>query len=734
MSWTGPGPVRNAAATTSATSATPIRPVPEMSNRPQHVLDLACKVFQAALGGLGFLGPDGELHGYLTYGVAEENVPGFLRSPWATAVVERILDHAGPIRQEGPDALALGAVPAGVGPLGSFLAVPLAILGPPRAAFYVVRAAGRLPFTEHDEHLMTLFAGALEQGHLGEEARLVTQLGLLNRLSQAAAGTLDRDALLAVALRELERHLPLHTCVVWLSESAPGSPGVAEPPPAYLVAHTSPAARPELRAPLVVAGARVPADEPALRPCLEEGTACYADWACPEDRQGPLAQDLGRRGATAQFAVPLRGGDRTLGVLQCLSGRRGFTGEQVQLLHLVADLLGPAVSNCRLYGQLHAAYDELRRTQGQLVLAEKMRAVGELAGGVAHEFNNALCGVLGFLELALNDPGLAKEHRGHLLSARRCALGAARVVRRVQDFSCRRRDEAAPRWVDLNALVRRGVELVRHKWEITGPETPRIRVEVRTEASAGVEGHPDELREVLTNLVFNAVEAMPQGGTLTLRTWACEDRVYLSVADTGVGISEEARRRLFEPFFTTKGSQGTGLGLTVVFTIVQRHGGEIEVASRAGAGSTFTVSFPAAAAPAPPPEEATDSATGLPSRGLNLLVVEDEEAVRRFLHLALTRLGHRLRIAADVASGKAALEAESFDVVLTDLGLPDGSGEEVVRTAARLRPGTPVVLLTGWADQMARKPDGVARLLGKPVTLDTLARTLAEVAAAAPVG
>ncbi|HKB40609.1 MAG TPA: ATP-binding protein, partial [Gemmataceae bacterium] len=402
----------------------------------------------------------------------------------------------------------------------------------------------------------------------------------------------------------------------------------------------------------------------------------------------------------------------------------------------------PAISSCRLYGQLRKAYEQLQLTQHQLAQSEKMRALGELAGGMAHDFNNALCGVLGFLELVLLDRELVPASRKNLEAARTCALDAAQTVRRVQDFSRWRRNELAVQRVDLNGLVRETVELTRPRWEnYARGKGVLIEVVVETVTEAPISGCPAELREVLTNLVFNAVDAMPRGGTLTVRTWSAGSYAFLSVGDTGVGISEAVRHRLFEPFFTTKGERGNGLGLSVTFGIVQRHGGEITVESEVGRGTTFTIRLPAGVeevvrvVPAPAPGAGVWTAEPLAGkmpapRSLRILIVEDEVTVRQFLGMGLSRLGHRPVLTANAREGLAAFEQEAFDVVLTDLGLPGVSGEEVARQVTKRSPNMPVILLTGWADQIVEERgslEGVKCILGKPVTLDTLNATLASV-------
>jgi CheY-like chemotaxis protein len=434
-------------------------------------------------------------------------------------------------------------------------------------------------------------------------------------------------------------------------------------------------------------------------------------------------------------------------------------------------LLGPAISNCQLFRRLRAAYDELRTAHHHLIQAEKMRALGELAGGMAHDFNNSLCGVLGFLELALTDKGLDPTIASHLESARTCTLDAAQTVRRVQNFARWQRNEQSVQLLDFNELARQTLELTHHKWDslVHARGTP-ITVHVEADAQEKMLGSPAELREVLTNLIFNAVDAMPQGGQLSVRVWSTAADLYFSVRDTGVGMSDSTRRRLFEPFFTTKGERGTGLGLSVTFGIVQRYGGEITVESEPGRGSTFCVRLPlkgsrregrgeteestlassvrkmaetrAANTPwtlrnKPRSNEKSSVATRIGKAdaapkgdGLRILVVEDEENIRHFLAKALTQLGHAPRTAADAQEGLTAFSEERFDLVITDLGLPGISGEELARTIARKSPATPVILLTGWSSQLkdeAQSLPGVTNILGKPITISTLSSSIAAV-------
>jgi CheY-like chemotaxis protein len=224
--------------------------------------------------------------------------------------------------------------------------------------------------------------------------------------------------------------------------------------------------------------------------------------------------------------------------------------------------------------------------------------------------------------------------------------------------------------------------------------------------------------------------------------------VSLTVTDTGIGMTEAVRKRIFEPFFTTKGEQGNGLGLSVTFGIIKRYGGEISVESSLGRGSTFVVRLPAGAsaeasdvtnlslAPASPSDSPSAVLAPLSQvesameRSLRILVIEDEESIRRFLASGLSQLGHRPHVAATGEEGLAAIAEESFDVVITDFGLPGLSGAAVAKSIAQCSPGTPVLLLTGWSDQLRDEADpleGVTEILGKPITLRTLAGSLAAV-------
>jgi signal transduction histidine kinase/ActR/RegA family two-component response regulator len=737
-------PILNIPAARRPVTPAPPTPARATRSRPQHLLDLAVKISRAAWGGIWLFAADGELIDHITSGLGEDKTLALCRSSAAVEFFYRMLQSRAPTRGRGlTGAEAPWSVPE-LPASDAYLALPLTSLGRHRGVLYVVRGMGQSEFQAHDEELLLPIGTCLDQANLFEESHLLAQLRLLNHVIQAAAGNLDLSRILSVALRELDRNLPLHRGAVWLleDEETPASgagrstTGVVAAPAAgsdrQCLVLTECSAAFDENLPGLARGARLPLDATPFASCIRDGQAHYADLRGPEARQLALPRNLAENGATAYFAVPMRVGEQAVGVLLSVCQRpSGFTAEQIQLLYLVADLLGPAISNCQLFNRLSSAYEELRRTQSQLIQSEKMRALGELAGGMAHDFNNSLCGLLGFLELSLLDAKISESCRSYLESARACAMDAAQSVSRVQDFARWRRTEEEWQLVDLNEVASKTVELTRPKWEsmATLRQAP-IAVQVLPEARGMIKGNAAELRNALTNLVLNGIDAMPQGGTLTVRAWNTRTDAFVSVRDTGIGMDEKMRARLFEPFFSTKGERGTGLGLSAAFGIVRRHEGEITVESKPGCGSIFTIRVPLAVRPAAPAPSEPSLAQPAPARSLRILVVDDEEAIRRFLGATFKQLGHHARLTGDAAAALAAFEQEPFDVVITDLGLTGPSGEDVARAIAQRSPQTPVILATGWADQIEaeqKKFEGVTCVLGKPLALRTLMATLEKV-------
>ena len=297
------------------------------------------------------------------------------------------------------------------------------------------------------------------------------------------------------------------------------------------------------------------------------------------------------------LAVPIRLRDRTLGALYLTEKPDGFTAADEAILTAMAADAAVAIENASLVKRLRDALHDLEEAQQRLVQAEALRAAGEMAAGVAHHLNNALTVIQGRAELALStvdDPRV----RSTLEVVQRAAGNAARIVRRMQELTSAPSARAVP-LVDLSNLARQAVALIQAQWKDRAGERD-ISIEVSTEAgqSPAVGGDPVSLTGMIENLLLNAVEAMPDGVRIAVRTWASGLAVHCSVGDTGAGMSEDIRRRALEPFFTTKGPKRSGLGLSVSHGIAQRHGGTLNIESAPGRGTTVTISLPAASAPA----------------------------------------------------------------------------------------------------------------------------------------
>lgn len=384
-----------------------------------------------------------------------------------------------------------------------------------------------------------------------------------------------------------------------------------------------------------------------------------------------------------------------------------------------------ALENARLYAQAQRSLAELQAAQAKLVEGATLRALGEMASGAAHHLNNLLAVVVGRAELLLRAAEEASCRRP-LETILRAAKDAADVVRRVQRFA--RADTTGEHQdVDLNALACEVIEMTRARWQDEAQARGvQIEVDLRPGPPALVSGNPSALREVVMNLVLNAVDALPAGGRIQIETslegqWAC-----LAVADTGLGMPEEVRCRALDPFYTTKGPKGTGLGLSVSYGIITSHGGEIELQSAPGRGTVATVSLPIVAAVVPEhrgsPASAGDRAPFCRQR---ILIVDDDDAVRSLLVDLVTGEGHDVLQAGSGRAALALLEGGAkVDLVLTDLGMPEMTGWDVARAIRSRWPRVAVALVTGWGNQVdvpVADRELIVGTVAKPVSPEVLA-------------
>jgi signal transduction histidine kinase/ActR/RegA family two-component response regulator/predicted negative regulator of RcsB-dependent stress response len=368
----------------------------------------------------------------------------------------------------------------------------------------------------------------------------------------------------------------------------------------------------------------------------------------------------------------------------------------------------------------------------QEIHAQKMAALGELSFGVAHNVNNTLTGILGRAQLILrnsSDPGKVESGLELIIKS---AEDGAHIIRRIQDFA-RQRPSREFETISVADLLKDACEMTRPRWESRSEFAP-IRFALHADCQAFVKGDAVELREVLVNMVYNAVDAMPSGGEVRVSTQETRERVVLCITDTGTGMTPEVKQRLFDPFFTTKGKAGTGMGLAVSFGIIRRHEGSIEVDSEPGRGTTFKISLPKVTPTGSNAEQNIVTAgTTTSDDKMRVLVVDDETHVREVLIEALEAEGCEVISA---PSGEVALALfdqyeGKFDAVFTDIGMPEMSGWELVTEIRERSKTIPLAIVSGWADAISvqtRNAVNADWVVAKPFDINKISNIAQEIA------
>jgi signal transduction histidine kinase/ActR/RegA family two-component response regulator/PAS domain-containing protein len=553
----------------------------------------------------------------------------------------------------------------------------------------------------------------------------LARLHMLEHITRAIGERQDLASILQVVVRTLEEQLPLDFSCICLYD----------PTERTLTVIAVGLASAELAQQLSMSeNARIPIDENGLSRCVR-GKLVYEPQI--EGLPFPFPQRLASGGLRALVAAPLQIESQVFGVL--ISARRqpnSFSSGECEFLRQLSEHVALAAHQAQLHTALQNSYEELRTTQQAVMQHERLRVLGQMASGIAHDINNAISPIMLYTDSMLEkEPGLSERGRGYLHTIQQAASDVAETVARMGEFYRQRDIQTESTAVDLDEMVTQVAELTRARWE-SMPQQRGIVIDMRTELAARlpqIMGVKSEIREALTNLVFNAVDAMPHGGTLTLRVRGDgAERVLIEVVDTGVGMDEETRRRCLEPFFTTKGERGTGLGLAMVYGIVQRHGGDLVIDSQPGVGTTVRLSFTAATVSV---IEATAVITALPA-GLTVLLVDDDPILLRSLRETLELDGHRILTANDGKEGidlfRKSMEPGSqliVSAVITDLGMPHVDGRSVARAVKQASPNTPVILLTGWGERLladGEMPPYVDRVLSKPPRLREVRKALAE--------
>lgn len=559
----------------------------------------------------------------------------------------------------------------------------------------------------------------------------IARLNLLDGITRAIGERQDVQSIFQVVIRTLEQQLPVDFASICLydrpnnrltvtrvgAKSAPIAMALALPERAHIALDTSGIAK-AMKGHLV------------YEPDISQSKA-------------PLLVQLASGGLRSLVIAPLSIENKVFGVL--LAARRAahsFSSADCEFLRQLCEHLSLATHQAQLHQSLKAAYEDLRESQKSVMQQERLRALGQLASGIAHDINNALSPASLYTQTLLErETSLSPEARDRLTVISRAIDDVGETVARMRTFYRPKDAELTLTPVDINTTMQQVQELTRARWRDM-PQEHGVVIRLSPEYASQlpiIMGAESEIRDAFTNLIINAVDAMPSGGTLTLRTRVKESQassggfakwVVIEVCDTGVGMSEAVRLRCLEPFFTTKGERGTGLGLAMVYGMVQRHSAELEVDSEPGHGTTMRISFLVTSV------DAIDAAEvpSQPSGPLRLLLVDDDPVLLASLKDVLLQDGHQVTAADGGQRGideffAARGRGEPFALVITDLGMPNIDGRTVAAAIKAAAPKTPVVLLTGWGQRLqgeSELPEHVDRVLSKPPRMAELRTTLTQ--------
>ncbi len=568
------------------------------------------------------------------------------------------------------------------------------------------------------------------------EARVMAQvarLAQLNLITRAIAERQDVESVFQTTVGNLEDQLPVDFSCVCLYDVERAVLSVAS------VGTRSAALAGELG---MTASAPIAIDQNGLSRCVRGELVYEPDIATVPM---PFPRRLHAAGLRALVMAPLLVESRVFGVL--VAARRepfSFSSGDCEFLQQLSEHVALSAHQGQLYTALQRAYDDLQRTQQAIMQQERLRALGQMASGIAHDINNAISPVSLYIEAMLEkETHLSEQARERLTIVQRAVDDVAQTVSRMREFYRQRAPAQMLVRISLNRIAEQVVDLTKARW-LDMPQQRGVVIKLERELAPelpAIKGVESEIREALTNLIFNAVDAMPRGGVLTVRTRTLErtakgarkpsPHVAIEIADTGTGMDAETLRRCFEPFFTTKGERGTGLGLAMVYGIVQRHAADIEIDSAPERGTTVRLIFAAALAR----EELFDPRPQTPPARLRVLVIDDDPMLLKSLRDILESDGHVVATSTGGQDGinqfvDARAAEEPFDVVITDLGMPYVDGRKVATAVKAAAPETPVLLLTGWGHRLLADgdlPAEVDRVLSKPPKLRELREALAAV-------
>lgn len=581
-----------------------------------------------------------------------------------------------------------------------------------------------------------LQAEIIERQQIEKKAQAqLARLNLLHQITRSIGERQDLRSIFQVVIRSLEDHLPVDFSCVCLYSQAQNllvvtSVGLQSEPLAQQLSMTQ--------------GTHIAIDENGLSRCVRGHLVYEADI---NSVNFPFPKRLASGGLRGLVLAPLKAESTIFGVLVVAKREAHcFNSGECEFLRQLSEHVALAANQAQLYSALQQAYDDLRQTQQSVMQQERLRALGQMASGIAHDINNAISPVALYTESLLEtEKNLSIKGRNYLQVIARAIDDVAATVARMREFYRQRAPQLTLMPVNVNNLVQQVIDLTRARWSDM-PQQRGIVINVKTELTPDlpeIMGVHGEIREALTNLIFNAVDAMPEGGTLTLRTKVVEDllestkevilkQVHIEVSDTGVGMSEDIRRRCLEPFFTTKGERGTGLGLAMVYGMIERHSANIEILTEVNEGTTMRLSFLV-------PTIMTDiprlPVTNTIPTHKRILVVDDDPMVLKSLRDILEIDGHSVTSA---DGGQAGIDSFNeahgndmpFSVVITDLGMPYIDGRKLATSIKQVSPTTPIIMLTGWGQRLVDDgdtPSHVDCVLSNPPKLSELREALRKI-------
>lgn len=563
---------------------------------------------------------------------------------------------------------------------------------------------------------------------------------LLNQIARAIiAEQQDLEGIFRTVLRKLEDGLPVDFSGIRLFDPQADTLTVT--------AH-GPKVQSFAAALDVPEGTVVPVEQTGLRACVQGEMVYFPDTALIDK---PIPQKLMQVGLHSLVTTPLAVENRVFGIL--VAARHevdSFSSMECEFLQRLSEHVALVIHHVQRHANLRNAYEELRQTQEATIQKERLHALKQMASGAVHDINNALSPIVGFTDLLLmHEASLSDRAKRYLEMIKTAGMDIALIMARMREFYRKREGSEPLSSVNLNQLAQQAIDLTRPRWKEI-PQERGMVIEMKTDLHPGlppVRGVESEIREAITNLILNAADAMPGGGKATIRTRVSVGsrgspregspaQVILEVSDTGIGMDEEACRHCLEPFFSTKGTLGSGLGLAVVYGIMQRHEGKIEIESELGKGTTLRLIFPIREPTKASVSGGSEADAPLPS--LRVLCVDDEPLLRELMKEMAESGGHQAKVADGGQGGLDAFraanqEGEPFDVVITDLGMPHVDGRAVTRNVKRESPATFVIILTGWGTRLQAEGDEpmeVDTILSKPPRVREVWEALARVAQA----